>query len=59
MTCLHGIFAFTNRRSEVPHKWNDAVTNVQYKKINMPECRNYHGISLVAPAGRVLLKVVA
>ena len=43
---------------EVPQRWRDAVIKVLHKK-DRTECGNYRGISLVAHAGRVLLKIVA
>ena len=47
------------RQGEVPQRWRDAVINVLHKKNNRTECGNYRGISLVAYAGKVLLKIVA
>ena len=44
---------------EVPQRWRDAVIKVLYKKKDRTECDNYRGISLVAHAGKVLLKIVA
>ena len=44
---------------EVPQRWRDAVINVLHKKKDMTECGNYRGISLVAHARMVLLKIVA
>ena len=43
---------------EVPQRWRDAVIKVFHKK-GRTECGNYRGISLVAHAGKVLLKIVA
>ena len=44
---------------EVPQRWRDAVIKVLHKKKDRTECGNYRGISLVAQAGKVLLKIVA
>ena len=44
---------------EVPKRWRDAVIKVLHKKKDRFECGNYRGISLVAHAGKVLLKIVA
>ena len=44
---------------EVPQRWRDAVIKVLHKKKDRTECGNYRGISLVAHAGKVLLKIVA
>ena len=43
---------------EVPQRWRDAVIKVLHKKKDRTECGNYRGISLVAHAGKVLLKIV-
>ena len=47
------------RRGRVPQQWKDATINVLHKKKDRTECGNYRGISLVAHAGKVLLKVIA
>ena len=44
---------------EVPQEWKDATINVLHKKMYRTECSNYRGLSLVAHAGKVLLKIVA
>ena len=44
---------------EVPQRWRDAVIKVLHNKKDRAECGNYHGISLVTHAGKVLLKIVA
>ena len=44
---------------EVPQRWRDAVIKVLHKKNDRTEYGNYRGISLVAHAGKVLLKIVA
>ena len=43
----------------MPQQWNDATIEVLHKKKDRTECGNYRGISLVAHAGKVLLKVIA
>ena len=44
---------------KVPQRWRDAVKKMVHKKNDSTECGNYRGISLVAHAGKVLLKIVA
>ena len=44
---------------EVPQRWRDAGIKVLLKKKDRAECGNYRGISLVAHAGKVLIKIVA
>ena len=44
---------------KVPQRWQNAVIKVCTKKSHRTECRNYRGISLVAHAGTILLKIVA
>ena len=43
----------------VPQQWKDATIEVVDKKKYRTECGNYRGISHVAHAGKVLLKVIA
>ena len=47
------------RRGEVPQQWKDAIIMVFHKKKDRTECGNYRGISLVAHAGKILLKIKA
>ena len=47
------------RGGEVPQQWEDTITMVLHKKKDRIECGNYRGISLVAHAGKILLKVIA
>ena len=44
---------------EVPQEWEDATIKVLSKKKDRTECENYGELSLVAHAGKVVLKVVA
>ena len=44
---------------EVPQQWKDAIIMALHKKKDRTECGNYRGISLVAHAGKILLKIVA
>ena len=43
----------------VPQEWKAATKLVLHKKKDRAECGNYRGISLMAHAGKVLLKVIA
>ena len=43
----------------MPQQWKYAIIMVLHKKKERTECRNYRGISLVAHAGRILLKIIA
>ena len=47
------------RGGEVPQHWKYAIIMILYKKKNRTECGNYRGISLVAHAGKILLKIIA
>ena len=40
-------------------QWKDAIIMVLHKKKDRTECSNYRGISLVAYAGKILLKIIA
>ena len=44
---------------EVPQQWKDTIIMVLHKKKDRTECGNYRGISLVARAGKILLKIIA
>ena len=43
----------------MPQQWKYATIMVLHKKKDRAECGNYKGISLVAHAGKVLLKIIA
>ena len=47
------------RGGEVPQQWKYYITMVLHKKKDRTECGNYRGISLVAHAGKILLKIIA
>ena len=47
------------RRGDDPQQWKDATIEVLHTKKDMTECGNYRGISLVAHAGKILLKIIA
>ena len=40
-------------------QWKDAIILVLHKKKDRTECGNYRGLSLVAHAGTILLKIIA
>ena len=48
-----------SRGGEVPQQWKDDIIMVLHKKKDRTECGNYRGISLVAHAGKILLKIIA
>ena len=43
----------------MPQQWKDAIIMVLHKTKDRTECGNYRGISLVAHAGKILLKIIA
>ena len=43
----------------MPQQWKDVIIMVLHKKKDRTECGNYRGISLVAHAGKILLKIIA
>ena len=47
------------RGGEVPQQWKDAIIMVPHKNKDRAECGNYRDISLVAHAGKILLKIIA
>ena len=56
---FHRVIKRVWHQREVPQRWRDAVIKVLHKTKDRTECGNYRGISLVAHAGKVLLKIVA
>ena len=42
----------------MPQQWKDAIIMVLHKSEDRTECGNYRGISLVAYAGKILLKII-
>ena len=46
------------RGVEVPQQWKGAIIMVFHKKKDRTECGNFRGISLVAHAGKILLKII-
>ena len=56
---FHDIIVAVCGGGSVPQQWKDATIKVLHKKKDRTECGNYRGISLVAHAGKVLLKVIA
>ena len=59
LRAFHGVILAVWREEKVPQVWKDAVFQVFYNKKDPTECGNYRGISLVAHAGKLLLKIVA
>ena len=56
---FHCIIVAVWVRGEVPQECKNASIKVLHKKKDRTECGNYRGFSLVAHAGKVLLKIVA
>ena len=56
---FHSILVSVWRTGEVPQQWKDATIKVLHKKKDRSDCNNYRAISLVAHAGKVLLKIVS
>ena len=57
--CSISSFVLGGGGGEVPQQWKDAIIMVLDKKKDRAECGNYRGISLVAHAGKILLKIIA
>ena len=58
LLAFHGIIVAVWMTGEAPQEWKYATIKVLHKKKDRTECRNYRGFSLVAHAGKVLLKIV-
>ena len=59
LLAFHDIIVAVWMTGEVPQEWKYATIKVLHKKKDRTECSNYRGLSLVAHAGKVLLKIVA
>ena len=59
LLAFHDIIVAVWMTGEVPQEWEDATIKVLHKKKDRTECSNYKDLSLVAHAGKVLLKIVA
>lgn len=59
LTALHRIILAKWTEERVPQTWKDAVIQVLYKEKDPTKYGSYRGISLVAHAGIVLLKIAA
>ena len=59
LLAFHDIIVAVWMTGEVPQEWKDATIKVLHIKKGRTECDNYRGLSLVAHAGKVLLKIVA
>ena len=56
LLAFHDIIVPVWMAGEVPQEWKDATIKVLHKKKDRTEYGNYRGLSLVAHAGKVLLK---
>ena len=56
--CFHDTLVDVWVTREVLERWKDAIIKVLHKKKDRAECNSYRGISLVAHAGKALLKIV-
>ena len=59
LLAFHDVIVAVWMTEEVPQEWKDATIKVVHKKKDRIECSNYRDLSLVAHAGKVLLKIVA
>ena len=59
LLAFHDIIVAVWMMEEVSQEWKDATIKVLHKKKDRTECSNYRGLSMVAHAGKVLLKIVA
>ena len=59
LLAFHDIVVAAWMTGRVPQEWKDGTIKVLQKKMDRTECSNYRGLSLVAHAGKVLLKIVA
>ena len=57
LLAFQGIIVAVWMTGEVPQEWKGATIRVLHKKKDRTECSNYRGLSLVAHAGKALLKI--
>ena len=53
------MYKSSGRRGEVPQQWKVATIMALHIKKDWTGCGNYRGISLVAHASKILLKIIA
>ena len=58
LLAFHDIIVAVWMTWKVPQEWKDATIKILHKMKDRTECSNYRGLSLVAIAGKVLLKIV-
>ena len=58
LLAIDGIIVAVWMTEEVPQEWKYAIIKFIHKKKDRTECSNYRGLSLVAHAGKILLKIV-
>ena len=56
---FHRVVKLVWHQRKVSQRWREAVIKVLHNKKDRAGCGNYHGISLVAHAGKVFIKIVA
>ena len=56
---FHAILVCVWRGEKILQEWKDATIKVLYKTLDLSDCNNFRGISLVSHAGKLLLKIVA
>ena len=59
LVAFHGIIVAVWMTGEVPQEWKDVTIKVLHNKKDRTEFSNYRGLSLVARADKVLLKIGA
>ena len=59
LLAFHGIIVALWMTGEIPQEWKHATIKVLHKKKDRTKCGNCRGLSLVAHADKVLLKIMA
>ena len=57
--CFHGLLGNVVRTGDAPQQWKDGVIEVLHDRKDRSDCINYREISVVAHAGKMLLKTVS
>ena len=55
---LHSIWQQIWKTQQWPQDWKRSVFNPIPKKGNAKECSNYHTITLISPASKIMLKIL-
>jgi hypothetical protein len=57
-SAIHKLINFVWNKEELPDQWKESIIVPIHKKGDKPDCNNYHEISLLSTAYRILSNIV-